>query len=219
MGNLRTFCATFLLFAASINVSAGHVLLLNPVGGEAFYPGINVTISWKVQIEHVPVDWDLYFSPDGGETWQELGSFNKEVLEYQWTVPNIETEQGQIRIVQDNEGEDYDAISPNFRISKSGVITAIEDPLGSSAEFQFLINYPNPFQSSTTIEFALGRDNPVSLEIYNAQGAKVATLMDAELSAGQYSTTWNAAGTKPGLYLFRVQAGRFVETRKLIKLE
>jgi len=217
--NLKVSIAIFLLSVAWINSSTAHVNLLGPLGGETFVHGEIVTVSWEVEIEHDPVGWDLYFSSDSGATWQQLASLEVEQLEYQWTVPNIETELARIRIVQVNVKEDYDEISRNFRISETGVITAVADPLGSPAEFEFLINYPNPFQSVTTIDFALPHHNHVSLQIYSVHGVKVAALMDEVLSAGQYSITWDATGTKPGLYLFRVQAGTFVETRKLVKLE
>ena len=219
MDKLRVFSAVFLLSVAWINSSTAHVDLLDPKGGETFVPGENFTISWEVRVEHETISFDLYFSPDSGETWQELASLPVDQFEYQWTVPDIETEQAQIRIVQDNVdnvGSDYTAISSNFRIS---VVTAVEEPRGYPTAFEFFSNYPNPFQSVTTIEFALPHHNHVSLEIYSVHGVKVAALMDEVLSAGQYSITWDASGTKPGLYLFRVQVGTFFETRKLLKLE
>jgi len=219
MDKFRVYWVVFILSVAWINSSTAHVDLLGPLGGESFFPRDYYTITWDVKIVHEPIDFDLYFSPDGGETWQELASLQSDQFEFQWTIPDLETEQAQIRIIQDNVDEDYASTSENFRISKSGLVTAVEEPIGSSAEFEFLVNYPNPFQSATTIEFALHHLNHVSLKIYSVQGVKVAALMDEELSPGQYSATWDALGAKPGLYLLRVTSGSFVETRKLVKLE
>ena len=216
MDKLRVFSAVLLLSVAWINSSTAHVNLLDPKGGETFIAGDNFTIKWEVVIEHVPIDFDLHFSPDGGVTWEELAVLQVDRFDYLWTVPDIETEQAQIRITQDNEATDYTAISSNFRIR---VVTAVEEPRAYPTEFEFLSYYPNPFQSETTIKFALPHHNHVSVEIYSIHGIKVAALMDEVLSAGQYSITWDASRTKPGLYLFRVQAGTFVETRKLVKLE
>jgi len=218
MDSLRHYLTIFLISILCSNSSFAHIKLLDPQGGESFVPGEVITISWEEEQTHMAIDFDLYFSSDGGETWEEIASLNVDRLEYTWTVPDIETEQGKIRVIQDNEDMDYIDISPNFRISKTEIVTAIEDSR-DPAPFEILSNYPNPFQSLTTIEFTLPQYSHVSLEVYNLQGAKVATLTDEVLSAGTYATPWNATGNRPGLYLALVRVGTFIETRKLIKLE
>ena len=218
MDKLRNGLATIILTFLCSHSSSAHINLLGPNGGETFLPGEVITISWEEDQTHVAIDFDLYFSFDGGETWEEIASLNTDRFEYQWTVPDTETEQGKIRVIQDNEDMDYIDISSNFRISKTDIVTAVEDSR-DSAPSEMISNYPNPFQSRTTIEFTLTQHHHVSLEIYDIQGAKVATLMDAVLSAGKYATPWNARGTIPGMYLALVRVGTFIETRKLIKLE
>lgn len=218
MDSLRHYLTIFLISILCSNSSFAHIKLLDPQGGESFVPGEVIIISWEEEQTHMAIDFDLYFSSDGGETWEEIASLNVDRLEYTWTVPDIETEQGKIRVIQDNEDMDYIDISPNFRISKTEIVTAIEDSR-DPAPFEILSNYPNPFQSLTTIEFTLPQYSHVSLEVYNLQGAKVATLTDEVLSAGKYATPWNATGNRPGLYLALVRVGTFIETRKLIKLE
>jgi len=218
MDSLRHYLTIFLISILCSNSSFAHIKLLDPEGGETFVVGEVIIISWEEEQTHMAIDFDLYFSSDGGETWEEIASLNVDRLEYTWTVPDIETEQGKIRVIQDNEDMDYIDISPNFRISKTEIVTAIEDSR-DPAPFEILSNYPNPFQSLTTIEFTLPQYSHVSLEVYNLQGAKVATLTDEVLSAGTYATPWNATGNRPGLYLALVRVGTFIETRKLIKLE
>ncbi|TDI71706.1 MAG: T9SS type A sorting domain-containing protein [Bacteroidetes bacterium] len=218
MDSLRHYLTIFLISILCSHSSFAHIKLLDPQGGESFVPGEVIIISWEEEQTHMAIDFDLYFSSDGGETWEEIASLNVDRLEYTWTVPDIETEQGKIRVIQDNEDMDYIDISPNFRISKTEIVTAIEDSR-DPAPFEILSNYPNPFQSLTTIEFTLPQYSHVSLEVYNLQGAKVATLTDEVLSAGTYATPWNATGNRPGLYLALVRVGTFIETRKLIKLE
>jgi hypothetical protein len=85
-------------------------------------------------------------------------------------------------------------------------------------------NYPNPFNPSTTIRYQIPTDASVSLIIYNVQGQKIRTLLSKEQKAGYYSTVWdgrNEAGqtVSSGLYLYRVQAGSFVATQKMIMLK
>jgi hypothetical protein len=77
-------------------------------------------------------------------------------------------------------------------------------------------NYPNPFNPSTTIEFDLPKASQVTLKIYNILGEEVATLVSDKLSAGSYSYDWDARNLASGVYLYKLQAGDFVETKKMI---
>lgn len=218
MDNTRNYILIILIWFFCINSSFAHITLLGPEGGETFVPGEVITISWEESQTHIPIDFDLQFSSDGGVTWEDIASLNVDQFEYKWMVPDMETEQGKIKVIQDNDGMNYTDISSNFRISKTEIVTAIEDSR-DPAPFEILSNYPNPFQSLTTIEFTLPQYSHVSLEVYNLQGAKVATLTDEVISAGKYATPWNATGNRPGLYLALVRVGTYIETRKLIKLE
>ena len=87
--------------------------------------------------------------------------------------------------------------------------------------FRLAQNYPNPFNSGTVIRFALPKNQDVELAIYNLTGQKVVQLVDGFRAAGQYSINWDGrdAADRPlasGLYLYRLQAGTKVETRKLL---
>jgi photosystem II stability/assembly factor-like uncharacterized protein len=79
-------------------------------------------------------------------------------------------------------------------------------------------NYPNPFNPSTTISFSLPSRSFVSLKIFDVMGREVATLASEEMPAGNYSRQWNATGMSSGLYFYRLQAGAFVQTKKLLLL-
>jgi hypothetical protein len=80
-------------------------------------------------------------------------------------------------------------------------------------------NYPNPFNPTTTITFALPIKSFVSLRVFDALGREVATLVNDEFLAGRYSKKWDASGLPSGVYFYRLQAGSFVETRKLLLLK
>jgi hypothetical protein len=80
-------------------------------------------------------------------------------------------------------------------------------------------NYPNPFNPSTTINYDLPRDVRVSLKIYNTLGQEVATLVNEEQQAGYKSVVWNGTGFASGMYFYRLQAGEFVDVRKLLLLK
>jgi ligand-binding sensor domain-containing protein len=79
-------------------------------------------------------------------------------------------------------------------------------------------NYPNPVKTSTTISFYVPSNSFVTLKVYDMQGREVATLVAEETAQGYYSRKWDAAGLPSGIYLYRLQAGSFSETKRLILL-
>lgn len=86
------------------------------------------------------------------------------------------------------------------------------------ARFSLDQNYPNPFNPSTTIEFALPHSGLATLKIFNLLGEQVAMLVNEARPAGTYRIGWNAGNLPSGVYLYRLQAGEFTETKKLILL-
>ena len=80
-------------------------------------------------------------------------------------------------------------------------------------------NHPNPFNPSTEICFALPMTSHVRLEIFNIAGQKVGTLIDGHLNAGHHTATWDGGDVSSGVYLYRLQAGVFDDTKKMILLK
>jgi hypothetical protein len=77
-------------------------------------------------------------------------------------------------------------------------------------------NYPNPFNPSTTISYQLPTQSHVTLKMFDVLGREVASLVSETVPAGTYKKSWNAKGLASGIYFYRLQAGSFVETKKLI---
>jgi hypothetical protein len=80
-------------------------------------------------------------------------------------------------------------------------------------------NYPNPFNPSTTISFSLPSKSFVTLKVFDIMSREVTTLINKELSAGNYLQKWNAVNISSGIYFYRLQAGAFTETKKLVLLK
>ena len=94
---------------------------------------------------------------------------------------------------------------------------------GLPIAYALMQNYPNPFNPATTISFDLPVAGKVSLKIYDILGREVATLIDGHSSAGSFRAVWDAhtgAGVPvgSGVYFYRLQAGNFVQTKKLLLL-
>ena len=79
-------------------------------------------------------------------------------------------------------------------------------------------NYPNPFNPTTTVEFDLPDKSLVSLKIFNILGEEVAALVNQELAAGKYRFQWDSRKAASGAYFYRLKAGKYCETRKMILL-
>ena len=86
-------------------------------------------------------------------------------------------------------------------------------------EFTLGQNYPNPFNPSTTIDFAITEQGPVNITIYDAVGQAVEELVNDFVPAGAYKIHWNASRFASGVYFYRMEAGQFVQTQKMILLK
>ncbi len=82
--------------------------------------------------------------------------------------------------------------------------------------FSLSQNYPNPFNPSTSINFTLPKGGFTSLKIYDILGKEVTTLCNEELNAGNYTRTWNASNYSSGVYFYRLSAGNFSTTKKMM---
>ncbi len=100
-----------------------------------------------------------------------------------------------------------------------GPTTSVER-VSSEMPFRFHLsqNFPNPFNPSTEIQFSVPCKSHVTLAIFDLLGREIATLVSEELSAGSYSTRWDAAGFPSGVYFYKLEADNFVETKKLLLL-
>jgi hypothetical protein len=110
----------------------------------------------------------------------------------------------------------------NDAAARAGVVTGIALPgVGTQlpARFALFQNYPNPFNPSTKIRYELPTQVRVTLTIYNVLGQQVTELVNEEQAPGRYEVHLNAQSFASGLYMYRLQAGDFVQTRKLLLIK
>jgi len=86
-------------------------------------------------------------------------------------------------------------------------------------EYKLEQNYPNPFNPSTKIRYSIPTNDFVSIKVYNLVGEEVAALVNEEKLIGNYEVEFNAAALSSGVYFYRIQAGSFIETKKMIFLK
>ncbi len=80
-------------------------------------------------------------------------------------------------------------------------------------------NYPNPFNPSTTIAYALPKSSDVRLSVCDMLGREASVLVNERKDAGVHEVKLHASGLASGVYVYRLQAGEFVQTRKLVLLQ
>ncbi|MCF8241993.1 MAG: T9SS type A sorting domain-containing protein [Melioribacteraceae bacterium] len=86
-------------------------------------------------------------------------------------------------------------------------------------KFDLSQNYPNPFNPSTLISFSIPEAGLVTLKIYNILGQEVATLVNRDMTTGSYEVEFNASKLASGLYLYKLDAGNYTATKKMMLLK
>ncbi len=118
----------------------------------------------------------------------------------------------------------YDQRNGNYEIyykrNPTGNVVGIIN-INSEVPNQYSLsqNYPNPFNPTTKIQFALPKSSFAKIVIYDALGRELETLVNEQLNAGTYEADWSAVKFSSGVYYYKLSAGSFVETRKMILLK
>jgi photosystem II stability/assembly factor-like uncharacterized protein len=147
---------------------------------------------------------DIYKSTDQGDNWIRFAT-----LAYPVRCLFIGFDGGNI----------YAAAADRFFRSVTIPTSVFQTPNVPPKDFSLSQNYPNPFNPSTVISYSLPANGPVTLKVYDVLGREVAVLVSGQMSAGGHSVQWNAENYPSGVYFYRLQAGSFVETKKLVFLK
>jgi hypothetical protein len=124
----------------------------------------------------------------------------------------------QFQIIGPVTGPDYHLGSyfllDDLAFSGSSAVVRLDGEMPS--QFALEQNYPNPFNPTTTIEYSLPKETQVGLEIYNAVGQKVATLVQQEQTAGSYSVPFDASELCSGMYIYKLTTNERSFTKKML---
>jgi hypothetical protein len=114
-----------------------------------------------------------------------------------------------------------DPNEPNvgFPIAGMGEPTSVADQGIMPTAYSLSQNYPNPFNPSTSIRYSVIKDGHVKLAVYNTLGKEVAVLVDGNVQAGSHKIDWKADELSSGVYFYKLTAGDFSATKKMILMQ
>lgn len=102
---------------------------------------------------------------------------------------------------------------------KLNPVPTVVNPVIVPVEFMLSQNYPNPFNPATIISYQLPANTLVTLKVYDILGREFQTLINERQTAGAHSVTFDASNLASGVYFYRMQAGEFIQTKKLVLMK
>lgn len=173
--------------------------------------GNNVTLNWTTATEVNNSGFEILRSTQEN-SWESIGY----IQGYGTTTENhiySFTDQG---LAEGNYSYKLKQIDFNGSFEYSNIVNVdVANPIN----FGLYQNYPNPFNPTTSIKFSLPEASMVTLKVYNTLGEEVASLLNEVMSSGTHSVNYNAVGLNSGLYFYRLEAGDFVEVKKMTLLK
>jgi photosystem II stability/assembly factor-like uncharacterized protein len=165
----------------------------------------------------------IYFT-DNMKGWAVGGSNSEGIIYYtsdggsNWELQNIPLVNSLYRVYFFNEYCGW-AVGHLGTIIATDNAVPVTPELSTPVEYSLKQNYPNPFNPATTIKYSIPSDGIVKLSVFNAIGEVVSTLVNEFKSAGNYEIDIDAGGLSSGIYFYRMQAGNFVETKKMVLMK
>lgn len=104
----------------------------------------------------------------------------------------------------------------NFYALSGQSVTAVDGKGNIPGRFILEQNYPNPFNPATTIKYSIPTNEYVTLKVYDVLGKEIITLVNGSQTAGSYKVEFDGSKLSSGIYLFKIQTGKFIETKKMV---
>ncbi len=190
----------------------------------------------------------LQFSSNGGVTWTSISSpattmtglsflsnttsawFSTGTNPYRttnngssWTLQTLSPFTGSIQHMNFADTSSGWAVTSNGEVLhyRPSAITGVEPNPGERIPTRFALeqNYPNPFNPTTMIKYQMPASGNVSLKVFDVLGREIVTLVDGQEGVGEHTVEFNASALSTGVYFYQLQAGAYVETKKLMILK
>ncbi len=189
----------------------GQVVLSYPED-EADNVALQITLKWETAEEAVSYEMILSEETDLSDpvihetaiedTSYEISNSLEIETQYFW----------QVRAMNQAGTGDWSEVR-GFTTSQ---VTSVFDEFSTPTQFKLFQNHPNPFNPTSTIRYSLPETTPVRLEVYNILGRKISVLVDENQRAGVHELHFDASHLPSGMYIYRITAGAFVESKRML---
>lgn len=192
--------------------SINSIIVQSPNGGETWNAGSTQTIKWSaINFSKVRI---AYSSNNGANWWIIADNLDASLGKYDWLVPDSPSNQCLI-IVDSKSPANNDKSDASFVIDRQ---VGIEEEVLPTT-FMLYQNYPNPFNPATTIKFSLPQSEFVDLRLFDASGKEVKSIVNKIMSVGYHTLKVNLSELSSGVYFYRLKAGSFESSKKLILMK
>ncbi len=192
------------------------IQLIEPDGGESWTPTSNQKISWVVaHIEGVKIE----YSYDDGVNWIIINeNVPAPIREYEWEIPYTPSTKCKIRVSDAFNPDLLDVNDSSFVIVDA---MSVEDESSTDVPIKFSLsqNFPNPFNPQTTIFYSIPEAAFVRIKVYDIIGNEIKVLASEQKTAGKHMVIFDGSNFNSGIYFYRIQAGRYSETRKMLLIK
>ncbi len=169
------------------------------------------------------LETDVYMavSSDGGDSFLNFkiseSPFTPSIYDFLAHYIGVSAHNNVVRPVWTRIDNNY----PSLWIAIIDSITKVEDhsEISGFSNYRLLQNYPNPFNPSTKIQYSIPQSSNVIIKVLDILGNEIKTLVNKEKPAGTYEITWYAEGFPSGIYFYKLQAGDFIQTKKMILMK
>ena len=135
-------------------------------------------------------------------TLKDLGVLSGESIDLKWTVMAVASDS--TRMAENS-----------LNISFTTMIGVSNEPEELPLTFKLNQNYPNPFNPTSTIQFTLPQSGDVRLDVFTITGQLVTTLVNTRMGSGEHSVTFDGSNLASGVYIYRIMAGKNIQTKRM----
>ena len=204
-------------FAGALPVEAGYEALYTDSAKTS--PNSNYHLSRIEGISAAPEGTEIFLYETFYDTSTSQGSMKDEPVGVEYIGEDYKVVTLSFPLYYMRYGQSK-ALMEYLLINKFNEVASIEQHKEQKLPEKFVLhqNYPNPFNPTTIINYELPITNEVELSIYNLLGQKVVTLVSKKQIAGHHQVEWDASGFASGVYYYRIEAGEFVDVKKMVLL-